>query len=209
MFRLVKRAGRRLLLAAALLALFFCLVPRRADAPEAAQTPRGSQASQASRASQASQTPQVAASPSGVPAGADLSERTQAGCLLHRTLYYAPCGHSVQRRESLPARLVGLSRQALESEIGDALPGATVTGFSAAEVDASFRLDIPCPLHWVLAAGENGMLAVMQNRDGEALSVVRETDVPLDRLSQEERAQLPQTFDDVQALEGVLESIAS
>ena len=185
------QSRRGLLIAAALLALILILMPARVDAPEAE--------------TQA----QAAATPSGVPAGADLSERTRSGCFLHRTLYYAPCGHSVQRREPLPARLVGLSRQALEAEIGDALPGATVTGFSASEVDAAFRLDIPCPLHWVLAAGEDGKLSVMQNVDGEALEPVRRTDVPLDRLSQEERQALPQVFDDVQALEGVLESFSS
>ena len=149
------------------------------------------------------------ASPSGIPAGIDLSARTQSGCMLHRTLFYAPCGHSVQRREPMPAQLIGLSWQALEAEIGDVLPGAMITGFSASEVDATFSMPIPCPLHWVLDAGESGSLIVLQNRDGEALSAVRETDVPLDRLTQEQRAALPQLYDDVQALEGVLESLGS
>ena len=149
------------------------------------------------------------ASASGIPAGIDLSARTQSGCMLHRTLFYAPCGHSVQRRESMPAQLIGLSWQALEAEIGDVLPGAMITGFSAAEVDATFSMPIPCPLHWVLDAGESGSLVVLQNRDGEALATVRETDVPLDRLTQEQRATLPQLYDDVQALEGVLESLGS
>ena len=185
-----------------------------ANAPDASpsaqptQAPATAQLAQTSQVSQTSQLPQATSAP-GVPAGADLSERTQSGCRLHRTLYYAPCGHSVQRRESLPAQLVGLSRQALEAEIGDALPGAMITGFSAAEVDASFNLSIPCPLHWVLDRGESGTLVVRQNRDGEALALVRETDVPLDRLSQEQLAELPWIFDDVQALEGVLESLGS
>lgn len=190
-----KRFPRRLLLAAALLALILCLLPARVGAPRES----------------APATPQLAASPSAseVPAGADLSERTEAGCTLHRTLYYAPCGHSVQRREALPAKLVGLSRQALEAEIGEALPGATVTGFSAAEVDATFQLPIPCPLHWLLDAGEDGMLCVKQNRDGETLDVVRGSDVPVDALSQEDRESLPLLFDDVQSLEGMLESLGS
>ena len=228
----------RFLLAAALIALILCLLPARVDAPEDAPGPQASpvpqileadrpatltaqtsQASQASQTSQTSPSAQPAQTPSsarpqateasGIPAGADLSERTQSGCRLHRTLYYAPCGHSVQRREALPAQLVGLSRQALEAEIADALPGAMITGFSAAEVDASFSLSIPCPLHWVLDRGEGGTLCVLQNRDGETLAPVRETDVPLDRLSQEQLAELPWIFDDVQALEGVLESLGS
>ncbi len=229
----------RFFIAAGLIALLLCLLPVRVDAPESAAETRLAQASQAPQTSQSPQAPQIAqvaqnaqsaqasqtslaslSSPAASPspqadaaldlaAGADLSARTQSGCMLHRTLYYAPCGHSVQRREALPAALVGLSRQALEAEIGDVLPGAAVTGFSAAEVDASFNLSIPCPLHWVLDRGEGGTLVVKQNRDGETLALVRKTDVPLDRLSEEQLSELPRVFDDVQALEGVLESFAS
>jgi len=142
---------------------------------------------------------------------ADLSERTADGCYLHRTLYYAPCGHSVQRRENLPAALTGLSRTALEKEIGDVIPGAVVKGFSAAEVDIALSADIPCPLHWVLRAGEDGMLHILQNRMGEALETVRGTDVPLSRAAKEEQQELihGRIYDDVQALEGYLESLSS
>ena len=182
--------------------------PQAAQTAQAAPSAQAPQTTQAPGISQAAPVAQATIAP-GVPAGADLSERTRSGCQLHRTLFYAPCGHSVQRREALPAQLVGLSRQALEAEIGDALPGAMITGFSAGEVDASFNLSIPCPLHWVLGRGESGTLVVLQNRDGEALALVRETDVPLDRLSQEQLSELPWIFDDVQALEGVLESLGS
>ena len=146
-----------------------------------------------------------------LPAGADLSERTAAGCFLHRTLYYAPCGHSVQRREELPAQLLGMSRALLEKEIGGVIPGAAVTGFSSSEVDIALSADIPCPLHWGLRGGEDGRLAVLQNRNGEALEVVRNTDVPLDKAPQDDQAQLRagRIFDDVQALEGYLESLSS
>lgn len=193
------RSPYRFLVAAAVLAALFCLFPIRVDAPDAPQT----EIMQAQTESQEILP--------GLPAGADLSERTQAGCALHRTLFYAPCGHSVQRRESLPAVLVGLSRQALESEIGEVIPGATVTGFSAAEVDISVKTDIPCPLHWVLRAGEDGVLAVLQNVTGETLSIVRGTEVPLARVPEEEQQDLVdgRVFDDVQALEGYLESLTS
>lgn len=184
---------------AAVLAALLCLFPVSADAPEDDDP--------ALRA--AGPTPEALL---GVPAGADLSERTAPGCMLHQTLCYAPCGHSVQHRVALPAALVGLSRQALEKEIGDVIPGATVTGFSASEVDVSRSLGIPCPLHWVLRAGEDGMLQVMQNTTGEALTAVRGSDVPLALAPQEDRAQLLAdglVFDDVQALEGYLESLSS
>lgn len=187
----------RFFLIAAVLALILCLLPMNAS----------EETQNAPLADLPQETPQLA----GMPAGADLSERTEAGCYLHETLFYAPCGHSVQRREELPARLTGLSRDALESEIGEVIPGAAVTGFSGGEVDISRSLDIPCPLHWVLRSGEDGMLHVYQNRTSEELTLVRSTDVPLERVGENERQELVdgRIFDDVQALEGYLESMSS
>ena len=184
----------RFLIAAAVLAAILCLFPARVDAPE--------------------RSAPIAAAPSpdsGLPVGADLSERTGEGCMLHRTICYAPCGHSVQRREALSARLKGLTRSALEQEIAGVIPGAQVTGFSEAEVDVTVSLDIPCPLHWVLRGGEDGMLGVWQNASGEELSLVRSTDLEMKRLGDAQREALRDglVFDDVQALEGYLESLGS
>ena len=187
----------RYLLIIVLVAALLCLMPARgADAPN-------------------EKKPQTAAAQSvesaEAPAGADLSAKTNRETYLHRTLYYAPCGHSVQRREKLPAQLVGLTRGALEKEIGGLYENAAVTGFSAAEVDVSTRMDVPCPLHWVLRGGEDGLLAVWQNTTGEALSVVRKTDIPVTAAAEEEQDELRdgRMFDDVQALEGYLESLSS
>lgn len=129
----------RYLLIIVLVAALLCLMPARgADAPN-------------------EKKPQTAAAQSvesaEAPAGADLSAQTNRETYLHRTLYYAPCGHSVQRREKLPAQLVGLTRGALEKEIGGLYENAAVTGFSAGEVDITTRMDMPCPLHWVCGAG--------------------------------------------------------
>ena len=107
----------RFLAAAALIALLLCLLPVRVDAP--------GQPESAELAGAPSPSPQ------GIAAGIDLSERTGSACLLHRTLFYAPCGHSVQRREELPAALTGLTRTALCAQLETALPGAKLTGFSA------------------------------------------------------------------------------
>lgn len=195
MFSALMRRPYGFFVLAAVLAALLCLFPVKVDAPEDGQSVRA----------------EATASPDGVPAGADLSERTDGQTALHRTLYYTPCGHSVQHRTALPARLAGLTRAALEKEIGGVLPGATVTGFSGAEVDVSVAMDIPCPLHWVLRGGEDGLLAVLQNRTGESLEVVRATDVPLTAAPDEEQAALRagRIFDDVQALEGYLESLSS
>ena len=187
----------RYLLIIVLVAALLCLMPARgADAPN-------------------EKKPQTAAAQSvesaEAPAGADLSAQTNKETYLHRTLYYAPCGHSVQRREKLPAQLVGLTRSVLEKEIGGLYENAAVTGFSAGEVDITTRMDMPCPLHWVLQGGEDGLLAVWQNTTGEALSVVRKTDIPVTAAAEEEQDELRdgRMFDDVQALEGYLESLSS
>ena len=197
LIKLFDRPYRFFLLAAGL-ALLLCLLPIRADDEQMESSPLAIEAS--------TQPPEA-----GVPAGADLSERTAAGCYLHQTLYYAPCGHSIQRREPLDMRLVGLTRTALEAEIADVIPGAAVTGFSAQEVDAAVSVPVPCPLHWVLRSGEDGYLHIYQNRDGEKLSLVRSTDIPVGRLSESERAEYfdGRIFDDVQSLEGVLENMSS
>lgn len=187
----------RYLLIIVLVAALLCLMPARgADVPN-------------------EKKPQTAAAQNvesaEAPAGADLSAQTNRETYLHRTLYYAPCGHSVQRREKLPAQLVGLTRGALEKEIGGLYENAAVTGFSAGEVDITTRMDMPCPLHWVLRGGEDGLLAVWQNTTGEALSVVRKTDIPVTAAAEEEQDELRdgRMFDDVQALEGYLESLSS
>ena len=187
----------RYLLIIVLVAALLCLMPARgADAPN-------------------EKKPQTAAAQSvesaEAPAGADLSAQTNRETYLHHTLYYAPCGHSVQRREKLPAQLVGMTRGVLEKEIGGLYENAAVTGFSAGEVDITTRMDMPCPLHWVLRGGEDGLLAVWQNTTGEALSVVRKTDIPVTAAAEEEQDELRdgRMFDDVQALEGYLESLSS
>lgn len=187
----------RYLLIIVVVAALLCLLPARgADAPNA-QKPQ----------TETAQNPETAEA----PAGADLSVRTDRNAYLHRTLYYAPCGHSVQRREKLPTQLVGLTRSALEKEIAGLYENAAVTGFSASEVDMTTRMELPCPLHWVLKAGEDGLLAVLQNTTGETLTVVRRTDIPAAHAAEEERDELRdgRMFDDVQALEGYLESLSS
>ena len=193
MFDQALRSPLRFFVVAALLAVILSLYPARGQEFRPAQV-----------ATQEETQPEQ-------PVGADLSERTGENCYLHRTLYYAPCGHSVQSREKLPARLIGMSRNLLEKEMPSVLPGAAVTGFSADEVDIAMSADIPCPLHWVLRAGEDGLLHILQNRDGESLALVRRTDVPAKLVGEAEQAAILEgrIFDDVQALEGYLESISS
>lgn len=148
----------RYLLIIVLVAALLCLMPARgADAPN-------------------EKKPQTAAAQSvesaEAPAGADLSAQTNRETYLHRTLYYAPCGHSVQRREKLPAQLVGLTRGALEKEIGGLYENAAVTGFSAGEVDITTRMDMPCPRTGFAGRGGRiaGCLAEYDRRSAERRS---------------------------------------
>jgi len=193
----------RFFAAAAILAALFSMLPTQADAPDAGGLRLSMQEEQAAREHEEVE-------PGGVPAGADLSERTHEGTYLHRTMRYA-CGHSVQRRESMPSPLRGLTQAALDAQIVRVIPGAKVTGFSVQEVDIAQAMDMPCPLHWVLRLGENGRLEVLQNVNGEALSVIRDTQITLQQLGDETLQELlgGVTFDDVQALEGYMESLSS
>lgn len=188
---------------AAILAALFSMLPTQADAPEESGSLLASGEETAEQESVREQT-------AGVPAGAPLPDRTGESTYLHRTMRYT-CGHSVQRREALPVRLRGLTHEALEKEIGSVIKGAQVTGFSAQEVDIAQGMDIPCPLHWVLRLGENGRLEVLQNVNGEALKALRETEIERESLSDQTVQELLSgvVFDDVQALEGYMESLSS
>lgn len=199
-FTRAKASPYRFFAVAAILAALFSLLPTQADAPMEG----------APYLAQGGADAQPAPADSGMPAGADVSDTTQADAYLHRTMRYI-CGHSVQRREELPAQLRGLTHAALEKDIGRAIPGAKVTGFSAREVDIAQAMDIPCPLHWVLRLGENGRLQVLQNMTGETLEVVREAEAERQSLGADTLQELLAgvVFDDVQALEGYMESLNS
>ena len=195
-----KASPYRFFAVAAILAALFSLLPTQADAPvEGAQY-----------LAQEQENEQEKYTDLGVPAGSDVSDTTQAGTYLHRTMRYV-CGHSVQRREELPAQLRGLTHAALEKDIVRVIPDAKVTGFSVQEVDIAQAMEIPCPLHWVLRLGENGRLQVLQNMTGETLEVIREAEVERQALGTDTQQELLAgvTFDDVQALEGYMESLNS
>ena len=190
----------RFFVVAAILAALFSLLPTQADAP----MDGGQYLAQGETSVRDEHTDM------GVPAGADMSETTRDGTCLHRTMRYL-CGHSVQRREALPAQLRGFTHAALEKEMGRVVSGAKITGFSALEVDIAQAMEIPCPLHWVLQMGENGRLQVLQNMTGETLEVIRETEIERQALGGDTLQELLSgvVFDDVQALEGYMESLNS
>ena len=111
-------------------------------------------------------------------AGVDAAALLQEGCQLIQHMTYAPCGHELTRRQSLPADLVGKGRADLEA----AYDLWQVTGYSPTEVTMEQALNLYCPEHLVLMPDESGMLCIFRNRYGDALGLVSELNIPLAEL---------------------------
>ena len=111
-------------------------------------------------------------------AGVDAAAVLQEGCQLIQHMAYAPCGHELTRRLSLPADLVGKGRADLEA----AYDLWQVTGYSPTEVTMEQALNLYCPEHLVLMPDESGMLCIFRNRYGDALGLVSELNIPLAEL---------------------------
>ena len=140
------------------------------------------------------------------PAGADLSVKTDRDAYLHRTMYYAPCGHSVQAagKAARPARRADARRAG--KEIGGLYENAAVTELSrrrGGREHAHGRYPARCI--GSCGRGTTNLLAVLQNTTGETLTVVRRTDIPVALAAGggAGRASRRRMFDDVQALEDI------
>ena len=119
-------------------------------------------------------------------AGVDAAALLQEGCQLIQHMTYAPCGHELTRRQSLPADLIGKGRADLEA----AYDLWQVTSYAPMEVTMEQALNLYCPEHLVLMPDESGMLCIFRNRYGDALGLVSELNIPLAELPdavQEER----------------------
>ncbi len=137
----------------------------------------------------------------------DTQMTTVQGCQLIQHMTFTPCGHELTRRQALPAELVGKGREAITA----AYDLWRVTSFGAAEVVMEQSVQLYCPDHMVLMADEGGMLCIFQNRYGDALGLVRETDVALNELPEAVQTELRQGkgFPTVEAVEQWLESVES
>lgn len=126
-------------------------------------------------------TPRSASAPD---AGEIQQTGTQPGIVLNKEcrilqrLTYQPCGHTLTRRLTLPAELVGKTRADLEA----AYDMWQITGFAADEVEMEQSLPIHCPEHMVLMPDDSGMLCIFRNKYGDALALVSEMNIPLDEL---------------------------
>ena len=103
---------------------------------------------------------------------------TAADCQLIQHMTYAPCGHSLTRRQVIPTELAGQNREALSS----AYDAWKITSFASAEVVMEQTLSLYCPEHVVLMPDEGGMLGIFQNKYGDALALVKELDLLLSEL---------------------------
>lgn len=108
----------------------------------------------------------------------DAAVTMNEGCAVVQQLTYARCGHSLTRRQTLPTELIGKARADAEA----AYEPYRVTSFSSDEICMEQSLDMFCPEHLVLLPDESGMLCVFENRYGDALALVQETQVLLTSL---------------------------
>lgn len=145
--------------------------------------------------------------PSADPVGNVTQALTEAGCQVLQELSYTPCEHHLTRRVELPQELISKTR----AEIEGAYDQWRVTEFLPKEVTMEQQLDIFCAQHMVLMPDESGVLAVFQNKYGDALAFVQSTEIALDTLPDaiQEEVRPGKGFDDITALEQWLESVES
>ncbi len=127
-------------------------------------------------------TPRTATAPdadqTAEQAGTQSNVLLSGDCEVVQHLTYRPCGHSLTRRQTLPAELSGKDRAALEA----AYDLWQVTSFSSGEVEMQQTVDLYCPEHLVLMPDDSGMLCVFRNKYGDALALVSEMNIPLEEL---------------------------
>lgn len=156
-------------------------------------------------------TPRTARAPEAEPPAAqartDTTQALLADCQLLQHLSYAPCGHQLTRRQTIPQELAGADMAALT----DAYPDWQITAFSPGEVVMARQIGLHCPEHLVLKPDEGGLLCVFRNKYGDALALEKELNLPIGDMPDELQDKLRQGmgFDTLEALEKWLESAES
>ena len=108
----------------------------------------------------------------------DVQQTTSADCQIIQHMTYAPCGHDLTRRQTIPQELTGKGREAVSA----AYDAWQITSFASAEVVMEQTLPLYCPEHVVLLPDESGMLCIFQNKYDDALALVKELDLLLSEL---------------------------
>ena len=101
-----------------------------------------------------------------------------ADCQIIQHMTYAPCGHDLTRRQTIPQELAGKGRE----DVSAAYDTWQITSFASAEVVMEQTLPLYCPEHVVLLPDEGGMLCIFQNKYGDVLALVKELDLLLTEL---------------------------
>ena len=103
-----------------------------------------------------------------------LSEKSE----VYQTLTYTRCAHAVTRRITAPVELYGKTME----EVAALYPEWRITEFSAAGVKMERQPELFCPDHMVLMPDGAGYLCVYENKYGEAMALVRETEIAVSSL---------------------------
>ena len=147
------------------------------------------------------------AQPQTAQVRSDLQQTANADCQLIQHMRFAPCGHEMTRRQTIPTELAGQNRQT----ISEAYDAWQITSFASAEVVMEQTLSLYCPEHVVLLPDEGGMLCVFQNKYGDALALVKELDLLLSELpdSVQQTVRQGKGFSTIEELEKWLEGADS
>lgn len=137
----------------------------------------------------------------------DAQALIERGCVLHQTLTYTACGHSVERNVDAPDTVLGMNREVFEQAMSE----YRLISFGAQRIEMARTMEIPCPAHWVIRAGEDGLLGVYRNLYGEALLCLRTLSVGVSAAPEADADALRRglCFDTAQEAEAYLEAITS
>jgi hypothetical protein len=140
-------------------------------------------------------------------AGGAQPSRVEAGCELVQELTYSRCDHKIDRRTPIPQELVGKTLKDVEA----AYEGWQVTEFLPKRITMARLYPLYCAQHVVLMPDESGVLAVFENKYGDAMALVRSLETSLDSLpgSIQEEIRLGKGFDTMADLEQWLENVES
>ncbi len=140
-------------------------------------------------------------------AGTQVSTLVEAGCELVQQMTYSRCGHTITRRIPLPQELAGKTLRDVEA----AYEGWQVTEFLPKRITMSRLFPLYCAQHVVLMPDESGMLAVYQNKYGDAMVFVQSLETSLASLpeSLQEEIRQGKGFDSMGGLEEWLENMES
>lgn len=151
--------------------------------------------------------PLRAGEPETAPTLRDSGKALTPDCTVTQQMTYAPCGHRMTRRIPLPQELTGKTL----SDLTAAYDGWQVTAYAPEAVAMERTFPVHCPQHVVLQPDDAGMLCVWQNRYGDALSLVKSLDIPINELpgSLQDEVRRGKGFDAPEALEKWLEAAES